>query len=273
MLVGRLEAAKPPIRLSTPGNSHIYNVMRHRYLVTAYLGLGIVASRAAAQGQPGIEFSALGVWHNKTVPHDGLRGFGAGTRLGVRLPAGFQVEGGLDVTVPYNSARGIRYKLFNVSGAALYNIPVAAGSVYLRAGYGKLAPRNCSIRSVGCSAFGAMIGGAGLRVPLWGPVQLRAEGMFRFRPTYDYRSFGGSIGLSVVPRASASASTGTDTDGDGVPDRRDRCRDTPRGALADPRGCPSDLDQDGVLDGIDRCPATPAGVTVDGFGCPVRRPD
>lgn len=273
MLVGRPGAAKTPVRLSTRGKSHIYNVMRHRYLITAYLGLGSLASSATAQSQGGIEISALGVWHNKTVPHDGLRGFGAGSRLGFRLPAGFQVEGGLDVTVPYNSARGIRYKLFHVAGAALYNIPVSTGSVYLRAGYGKLITRSCAVSSVACSSFGAFNGGAGVRVPLWGPVQLRAEGMVRFRSTYDYRSFGGSIGLSVVPRPSTSTSTGADTDGDGVPDRRDRCRDTPKGALVDQRGCANDLDQDGVLDGIDRCPATPAGVTVDGIGCPVRRPD
>ena len=60
-----------------------------------------------------------------------------------------------------------------------------------------------------------------------------------------------------------------DSDGDGVPDKYDRCPNTPRGAIVDSRGCPIDSDHDGVPDGIDQCPNTPAGVTVDAVGCPV----
>jgi outer membrane beta-barrel protein len=59
-----------------------------------------------------------------------------------------------------------------------------------------------------------------------------------------------------------------DADGDGVSDRRDKCPDTPRGAVVDKRGCPVDSDGDGVADGLDRCPDTPSGVPVDGTGCP-----
>jgi OOP family OmpA-OmpF porin len=59
-----------------------------------------------------------------------------------------------------------------------------------------------------------------------------------------------------------------DTDGDGVPDKKDACPNTPRGALVDDRGCPLDSDGDGVWDGIDQCPGTAAGTPVDDRGCP-----
>ncbi|GAB3636114.1 hypothetical protein GCM10027422_17040 [Hymenobacter arcticus] len=87
-----------------------------------------------------------------------------------------------------------------------------------------------------------------------------------------------------------------DTDGDGVPDRKDKCPDTPAGVKVDEAGCPLDTDGDGVADYLDkcpdvkglaalqgcpdsdgdgvadaddRCPNTPAGVKVDASGCPL----
>jgi OOP family OmpA-OmpF porin len=87
-----------------------------------------------------------------------------------------------------------------------------------------------------------------------------------------------------------------DTDMDGVPDRKDKCPDTPAGVKVDENGCPVDTDGDGVADyqdkcpdvkglaalqgcpdadgdGVadadDKCPNTPAGVRVDASGCPV----
>ncbi|MDP4238732.1 MAG: thrombospondin type 3 repeat-containing protein [Bacteroidota bacterium] len=59
-----------------------------------------------------------------------------------------------------------------------------------------------------------------------------------------------------------------DTDGDGVPDYLDKCPDTPKGAAVDANGCPLDTDGDGVPDYLDKCPDTPKGVTVDASGCP-----
>jgi OOP family OmpA-OmpF porin len=60
----------------------------------------------------------------------------------------------------------------------------------------------------------------------------------------------------------------TDTDGDGVPDRKDKCPNTPPGRDVNAEGCQLDSDGDGVVDGDDQCPNTPAGTEVDARGCP-----
>jgi outer membrane protein OmpA-like peptidoglycan-associated protein len=60
-----------------------------------------------------------------------------------------------------------------------------------------------------------------------------------------------------------------DSDGDGVFDKKDKCPDTPHGAIVDSAGCPSDSDGDGVWNGIDQCPDTPKGWPVDMRGCPI----
>ncbi|MEJ2155571.1 MAG: OmpA family protein [Desulfobacteraceae bacterium] len=63
-----------------------------------------------------------------------------------------------------------------------------------------------------------------------------------------------------------------DRDGDGVPDRKDKCPNTPAGVKVDMSGCPLDSDRDGVPDYKDQCPGTPAGVKVDSNGCPLPVP-
>jgi outer membrane protein OmpA-like peptidoglycan-associated protein len=65
----------------------------------------------------------------------------------------------------------------------------------------------------------------------------------------------------------ALGAKGRDTDGDAVPDSRDKCPDTPRGATVDAKGCPIDSDGDAVFDGLDKCPETPRGCTVGKTGC------
>jgi outer membrane protein OmpA-like peptidoglycan-associated protein len=58
-----------------------------------------------------------------------------------------------------------------------------------------------------------------------------------------------------------------DSDNDGVPDKHDKCPDTPFGCIVDKDGCPLDSDGDGVCDGLDKCPDTPKGCIVDITGC------
>jgi OOP family OmpA-OmpF porin len=74
-----------------------------------------------------------------------------------------------------------------------------------------------------------------------------------------------TVGLSIMLGGGAPK----DTDGDGVRDSKDKCPDTPHGAVVDERGCPKDSDGDGVFDGIDACPDTPKGCPVDARGCPL----
>ena len=62
-----------------------------------------------------------------------------------------------------------------------------------------------------------------------------------------------------------------DTDGDGVPDRKDKCPNTPTGVAVDPNGCPIDTDQDGVPDYQDKCPTEKGLATLE--GCPDRDGD
>lgn len=57
-----------------------------------------------------------------------------------------------------------------------------------------------------------------------------------------------------------------DSDNDGVPDKRDKCPDTPAGVAVDKDGCPIDTDKDGIADYMDDCP-TVAGLS-SLKGCP-----
>lgn len=57
-----------------------------------------------------------------------------------------------------------------------------------------------------------------------------------------------------------------DLDGDGVPDKLDKCPNTPAGVPVDASGCPLDTDKDGILDYLDECP-TVAGLK-EFNGCP-----
>ncbi|RZK30663.1 MAG: OmpA family protein, partial [Hymenobacter sp.] len=57
-----------------------------------------------------------------------------------------------------------------------------------------------------------------------------------------------------------------DADGDGVPDRKDKCPDTPAGVKVDVTGCPIDTDGDGVPDYQDKCPDVKGLASLQ--GCP-----
>lgn len=71
-----------------------------------------------------------------------------------------------------------------------------------------------------------------------------------------------SLNLRVTPGAFKKK----DSDGDGVPDKKDKCPDTPQGVAVDEDGCPLDNDGDGVPDYQDECPDVPGLAKYN--GCP-----
>lgn len=101
------------------------------------------------------------------------------------------------------------------------------------------------------------------------------RGLWRWEARFDHTIGDDGLGGENVDQAYLllgysfrMGSPPADTDGDGVRDGRDKCPDTPRGAIVDEDGCPLDSDGDGVFDGIDKCPDTPQGWPVDASGCP-----
>lgn len=112
--------------------------------------------------------------------------------------------------------------------------------------------------------------GAGLKLWLTDAVGLRLEARnsrwlpkdAAGSPDVNHFTLGGGLVLALGAKA-------RDTDDDGVPDSRDACADTPKGARVDAKGCPIDSDGDAVYDGLDQCEGTTKGCKVDEKGCPV----
>jgi OOP family OmpA-OmpF porin len=105
-----------------------------------------------------------------------------------------------------------------------------------------------------------------------GNTAIRIEGRISADHIAELKSGAGAIAFNSQGLAGLSFFFGgappRDTDGDMVPDKNDRCANTPRGATVDARGCPRDSDNDRVWDGLDRCANTPANTPVDANGCP-----
>jgi len=121
---------------------------------------------------------------------------------------------------------------------------------------------------------GGFHGGAGAKFFMSSRFALRFEARGIYTPSTTSTFPGGAKNATHLMASAGfaffqpDAAPAADADHDGVPDKRDACPDTPRGATVDNRGCPADADGDGVLNGIDQCPDTPTGATVDAMGCP-----
>ena len=191
-----------------------------------------------------------------------------GARLGWH-PAhwwGIELAGGITPTaedvVP--GARDVNF--FHGSGNIILTpLNKRAGGPFVSVGMGaaKLSPTGGTSVNQGTLE---LAGGA--RLWLTDAVGLRLEARnLHYLPKYSYQQ---SVDYLLLGAGLTVALGGTprDTDGDGVPDKTDKCPDTPRGARVDATGCPLDSDGDKVFDGLDQCEATPVGCTVDARGCP-----
>ncbi len=244
---------------------------------------GLVLALAAALAAGPVAAEPLGS-HVEVTPFGGFTIFdarlktdtGAPVRDAVHVGArvawlprswwGIELAGGVTPTAE-DLAVGARDVTFFHGSANLLLTPLArrVGGPFLSIGGG-----GARVTPTGGTAFhqGMLEMAGGVRLWLTDAVGLRVEARnlhylpkFSTQQSLDYVTIG--AGLTV-----ALGATPRDTDGDGVPDKRDRCPDTPRGARVDADGCPLDGDGDKVFDGIDQCEGTPRGCTVDAKGCP-----
>ncbi len=197
-------------------------------------------------------------------------GFGGAAWLGYWFP----INLGLEVDASTSSATtaaGSTTDVLSVTGAVLYNFRSGeSSSFFLKAGlgtarYGDSCPAVSVPGGGPCGSASTVVVGGGFRAALSTAVQLR--GAIDYQRNSDATAFGNiltTLGLSFLPGSRPLL----DADSDRVFDRKDKCPNTPVGAIVNKQGCPSDTDADGVPDGIDRCPGTPQGATVDAVGCP-----
>ncbi len=250
--------------------------MGTRSLTALGLALSVVAGPALAQ-----EFDDR--WYVSGQAGAGVTdssNYDSGTAVflsvGKGLYPNFSVEGSFqfaDFDVTVTGANGTtEYTRYGIGVHAVYDfLRVDKVDVYGLAG-GVLR----TIEFLGEEQDGfSVLGGVGVDFGINSNLSLLAD----LRYQYDFVDQQGAIGddtfyswattFGVKYKFGVWPPPPPDTDGDGVPDSRDKCPNTPRGAQVDELGCALDSDGDGVPDYRDRCPGTPAGMVVDQHGCPL----
>ena len=152
-------------------------------------------------------------------------------------------------------ALNLRYKFFNDK------ILAADSKVqpYLFAGAGLLSDH-------GTANAATYNGGLGFKFPVSSMTSLFLEGGYIHGIEPENLSRDRDDFLKATVGLEFAFGKGKDSDGDGVPDRKDKCPDTPAGVAVDADGCPLDRDGDGVPDYLDECPDTPGLKELK--GCP-----
>lgn len=191
--------------------------------------------------------------------------------VGARVGMQFNDYWGLELGAAYSPAKGARTETdvtyMNLSGSLMFT-PVRwdVGSPYVAAGGGWQQRKADGIDDLHYGTFEQAVGwrswfgnNLGLRLEARNVLSVPHENFGAANKADQQYWAGLDFAWGGVPK---------DTDGDGVPDRKDKCADTPAGASVDATGCPTDSDGDGVWDGLDKCASTPKGARVDATGCP-----
>ena len=256
---------------------------RRAVILLALLAL-LVTPAAAERGQKGDwELGAYGGmgFPDTYEPDTGAalnpdNGWLYGARFGYFMTTAWSLEGSIQrfgTRTRYDPALGLENDDFNIRSYrinVLYNfLPGKALRPYVTAGLGR------EITGGGAPLSGSDLGinaGGGVRWYLGKYFGLRFDARLN-RIGYDNDDFSSQNNLETSVGVLWSfggepAGPPPDADHDGVPDKKDKCPDTPSGARVDAQGCPIDTDGDGVPDGIDACPDSPKGSKVDATGCP-----
>ena len=240
-----------------------------RTLVVAGLAVAVGAARLGAQQHAHqFELSAFGSFTRYDRAFNLDNQMGGGARLGYFFNdvVGAELDAGYQSPSPKTGSASPTLALGSAS--LVLNFGGSRNVFYLLGGYSRLDfEKNPPYRFTDNAVHGAL----GDRVFFGDGAALRLEvrGIYAASTGFASGAWAGHVVGSVGLSFFMGGGPPPDLDHDGIPDKRDACPNTPRGATVDQRGCPSDADHDGVYDGLDQCPNTPAGATVDAKGCPL----
>jgi outer membrane protein OmpA-like peptidoglycan-associated protein len=196
-----------------------------------------------------------------------------GGRLGVQLNHWLAIEGsGGFASTELDTAVGPKIKFTDVAGnLVLTPWATSRGGIFISEGFGWGRLKEEGGAKDSDLDMGLLNSAAGVMVNITDHIGIRLEGRHLFWiPKTDIKDahighwlVGGGLTFNI------GGVSKVDSDQDGVPDKKDKCPNTPLGARVDADGCPLDADGDAVPDGIDQCPNTPKGCHVDAHGCPL----
>jgi len=252
-------------------------------MVVALLVSAVSPAGAEPRG-PAVTVSGMGGYTLLSTDTDLSVAPYVGARLGFMLNQYFGIEGSWGYTRSKFDVSGDEDVPIKTYGADLLINIIPEGGVnpFLIAGWAQQdvrpdVPSTHPEYSSQDRHFNGWEAGLGLKIKLWGSGStrgsLRLEGRDVYAKWDGFAVTGDSWQHTIYATGGITLDWGPnsdkDSDGDGVPDKKDQCPGTPRGARVDAVGCPLDGDGDGVPDGIDICPGTPGGAKVDDKGCPI----